>query len=58
MKRPVCEQYTRQDHPMGNAENILQYYKYNIYIYIYRHGEEFRTYVDVDSVRTVDAVYM
>ena len=56
MKRPVCEQYTQQDHPMGNAENILQYYKYNIYIY--RHGEEFRTYVDVDSVRTVDAVYM
>jgi len=34
MKRPVCEQYTQQDHPMGNAENILQYYKYNIYIYI------------------------
>jgi len=28
------EQNTRQDHPIGNTETILQHYKY-IYIYIY-----------------------
>jgi len=26
-KGRVYEQYTRQDHPIGNTENILQYYK-------------------------------
>ena len=27
-KKRVYEQYTRQDHPMGNTEQILQYYKH------------------------------
>ena len=26
-KYRVYEQYTRQDHPMGNTEQIVQYYK-------------------------------
>jgi len=26
-KGRLYEQYTRQDYPMGNAENISQYYK-------------------------------
>jgi len=33
-KSRVYEQNTRQDHPIGNTETILQHYKY-IYIYIY-----------------------
>ena len=33
-KSRVYEQNTRQDHPIGNTEKILQHYKY-IYIYIH-----------------------
>ena len=33
-KSRVYEQNTRQDHPIGNTETILQHYKY-IYIYIH-----------------------
>ena len=34
----VYEQYTRQDHPMGNTEKILQYYKG----YSHKEGVQFR----------------
>ena len=31
-KNSVYGQYTRQDHPMGNTEKSLQYYKFYVFV--------------------------